>query len=95
MRIAILTVVTLVLGAGALQAQSPSQPSRESQRSKDQINDTLADCLKLWEPATHMTRQDWARTCKRVQTRLDNVRVEDVDALGKGSGRQSPRTSRQ
>lgn len=27
---------------------------------------TLADCMAMWEPATHMTRQDWRRTCRRT-----------------------------
>jgi hypothetical protein len=25
-----------------------------------------ADCLKLWEPATHMSRKDWDRACRRA-----------------------------
>lgn len=27
---------------------------------------TLADCMAMWEPATHMTREDWRRTCRRT-----------------------------
>jgi hypothetical protein len=26
----------------------------------------LAQCLRDWDAATHMTRQEWARTCRRV-----------------------------
>jgi hypothetical protein len=29
--------------------------------------------MKLWEPATHMSKTDWSRTCRRVQGRLDQV----------------------
>jgi hypothetical protein len=29
--------------------------------------------MKLWEPATHMTMQEWSRTCRRVQGRLDQI----------------------
>jgi hypothetical protein len=25
-----------------------------------------ADCLKLWEPATHMSRKEWDRACRRA-----------------------------
>lgn len=26
---------------------------------------SLADCMKLWERATHMTKQEWRATCQR------------------------------
>jgi hypothetical protein len=32
--------------------------------------DALASCLQLWEPATHMTRSEWTRACRRVDARL-------------------------
>lgn len=33
----------------------------------DQRNvDPLAQCLRDWDAATHMTKQEWARTCRRV-----------------------------
>ena len=25
----------------------------------------LADCMAIWEPATHMSKQQWKRTCDR------------------------------
>ena len=28
--------------------------------------DRLTQCLRDWDAATHMTRQEWARTCRRV-----------------------------
>ena len=28
--------------------------------------DHLAQCLRDWDAGTHMTRQEWARTCRRV-----------------------------
>ena len=30
--------------------------------------DGLEQCLRDWDAATHMTRQEWARTCRRVAT---------------------------
>jgi hypothetical protein len=32
--------------------------------------DALTSCLQLWEPATHMTRREWNRACRRVDARL-------------------------
>jgi hypothetical protein len=26
----------------------------------------LAECMRDWDAATHMTKQEWARTCRRV-----------------------------
>lgn len=28
----------------------------------------LAACLNLWEPATHMTKQQWKAVCMRIET---------------------------
>jgi hypothetical protein len=41
--------------------------------------------MRMWDAGTHMTKQGWARTCKRVQTRLDNLKV---DALLSKQSRQ-------
>jgi hypothetical protein len=32
--------------------------------------------MRLWDKATHMTKQEWSRTCRRVQSRLDQVRIK-------------------
>ena len=24
----------------------------------------MADCMAIWEPRTHMTKNEWRRTCK-------------------------------
>jgi hypothetical protein len=35
-------------------------------RSGASETDDLGQCLHDWDRATHMTRQEWARTCRRV-----------------------------
>jgi hypothetical protein len=35
---------------------APPPPSREKK---------LADCMAIWEKATHMTKDQWKRTCNR------------------------------
>ena len=30
-------------------------------------------CLEIWDPATHMTRREWDRACRRVAERLKDV----------------------
>jgi hypothetical protein len=76
-----------------------SEQSRKTQRGKNALNDGLADCMQLWDAGTHMTKQQWARTCKRVQSRIENLRaeslkVDSLDTLGRGRGKEA-RTSRE
>lgn len=51
---------------------------------KNPIGERYADCIKLWDSETHMSRADWARTCRRIENRLQNLQVEnmDVDVMG-------------
>jgi hypothetical protein len=46
--------------------------SQESKTGKN-AKETVADCLKQWDAATHMSKSDWATTCRRIQGRLDNI----------------------
>lgn len=43
---------------------------QERPRGPSTVDETLTSCLALWEPATHMSKQEWARACKRVAERL-------------------------
>jgi hypothetical protein len=47
-------------------------------------SERYADCVKLWDSGTHMSKQAWARTCRRIENRLQNLQVEnlDVDSMG-------------
>jgi hypothetical protein len=38
----------------------------EAAKTGDVGGDYLAQCLRDWDAATHMTKQEWARTCRRV-----------------------------
>ena len=70
-----LTTLRLLPSAPPLSGrQSPGPPqSREKQHDSD-----VADCMQMWDSGTHMTKQEWARTCKRVQSRLDNLKVDGL-----------------
>jgi hypothetical protein len=57
-------------------------------------NSAMADCIHLWDKGTHMTKEQWARTCKRIQTRLDNLKIENLDMKGLGV-RRMPGTTPQ
>ncbi len=52
-------------------------PPTANARSPDQ---EYKECLGLWEKATHMTRAEWAATCRRVQSRLNEVTGQPVSS---------------
>src|SRR4029077_4696028 len=82
---------------GAPAAPDPNQPATASggatgsaQRTgKNPITERYADCVKLWDNQTHMSKGEWSRTCRRIENRLQNLRVEnmDVDVSGPKSRR--------
>jgi len=77
MRLLHIAIVTLSLGAGATFAQIPTRtpPILSPLRLHDS---GVVDCMHMWDSGTHMTKQEWSRACKRVQTRLDGL---DGDAI--------------
>jgi hypothetical protein len=50
--------------------------------AKARAKENIAECMRLWDAATHMSKQQWARTCERIQTRLENLRIENMDFMG-------------
>jgi hypothetical protein len=52
-------------------AVADSRPERP--RGPSTVEDALSSCLVLWEPATHMTKGQWARACRRVAERLKDT----------------------
>jgi hypothetical protein len=43
---------------------------QERPRRPSTVEEALSSCLVLWDPATHMTKREWARACRRVAERL-------------------------
>ena len=56
------------------QRQSPSRP----QSRQNTYDRAVADCMQMWDAGTHMTKQEWSRSCRRVQTRLDNLNLDAI-----------------
>jgi hypothetical protein len=67
---------SLLLASGtAVDAQSAGREPRDPSKipsigSPDEIlkrgAEYLEQCMKDWDAATHMSQQDWRRTCQRV-----------------------------
>lgn len=49
---------------------------KESGKAKSAAADALASCLTMWDAATHMSRRQWARACRRVAERLKSTTLE-------------------
>jgi len=92
----IVTSMLLVLHAVAALAQTgTSAPAASSaapvppvSTTRSASQDSRAQCIAMWDAGTHMTRQEWAKTCARIHTRLENLKVEDLDVLGTGVRRK-------
>jgi len=56
--------ILVSVGVVAAQAASPSRDVESKIRADSA--EYLAKCMADWDAATHMTRQEWARTCRRV-----------------------------
>jgi len=73
-------------GAGRKQptAKGGCQGSRDGRPGKSASSDGYSDCLRLWDSGTHMSKRAWSRTCRRIENRLQNLQVEnlDVDSMG-------------
>jgi hypothetical protein len=72
--------------AGAPAAPDPNLPAaasggraQSSRTGKNPINERYADCMKLWDNQTHMSKADWSKTCRRIENRLQNLNVENMD----------------
>jgi hypothetical protein len=69
---------------GPATSSIPSAPLKAATAGKEGPDAAMADCMRLWDKGTHMTKDQWARTCKRIQTRLDNLKIENLDMKGLG-----------
>ena len=86
MRVVVVFFCALGFGGSIVLAQSipaaaPSPAAKSAvtpPARKGQPIDGIAECMRLWDAATHMTRQEWARTCRRIQSRLENLKVENL-----------------
>jgi|GEM_PF-1485136 len=68
---------------------------KDKDAARRAAKEAIAECMRLWDAATHMTRQEWARTCARIQSRLENLRLENLDMSGPSPARARKGGSRQ
>ena len=99
MRIPVIFVILMMfaLSTGAAAQTGTSVPvppasarpaAPEATVRKSAIEDSKAECIKMWDAGTHMSKQEWANTCARIQTRLESLKVDDLDVSGTGVRRK-------
>jgi hypothetical protein len=93
MRIAAVVILSVGLGAGSVLAQG-APPAKapeaaptpliapEAKTAKARAKENIAECLRMWDAGTHMTKQQWARTCERIQSRLESLSIENLEPMG-------------
>ena len=59
--------------------------------AKEQAKEALADCMRLWDKGTHMSKAEWATTCRRIQGRLDNLKVDPAQSVSAPKRQRSAR----
>jgi hypothetical protein len=81
-------LATCTAGAALAQTSPPPQPKAgvaapaqkapgKPQAAKtDPGIDAYTSCVSQWEKSTHMSRQEWARACRRVADRIQNLVVK-------------------
>ena len=72
-----LTTLRILPRTTSTLAISPHRQSLPQSREREHDN-AVADCMETWDSGTHMTKREWGRTCKRVQSRLDNLKVDGL-----------------
>ena len=86
MRSLILPALLFTLGADLAAAQVapvPPAPASTLPKAREPVSaqnrtdaDAIADCDRMWDRGTHMTKQEWSRTCRRVQNRLQQNQIK-------------------
>ena len=63
----------------AKKADPPAaKPAAAKTAEAKPATDGLEQCLRDWDAATHMTRQEWARTCRRVAANRSKFQREQL-----------------
>jgi hypothetical protein len=63
--------LSLRLAGGVALAQTDS-----SARFQQLYKEYLDTCMRDWDAATHMTKEEWSRTCRRLANERAKFRVE-------------------
>jgi len=84
-KLALIAALAATLVAGPVYARSPeAQADAQTPKADDLSTGTidaaprskekrLEDCMAIWEPATHMSKKEWRRTCNSQLDEFPNL----------------------
>jgi hypothetical protein len=73
------TIVSLSAGIAFAEVVAPpppanvAPPSTEAAAKRSITEAAVADCERMWDRGTHMTKKEWSQTCRRVQDRIQQL----------------------
>ena len=84
MRVMLSMAVVGVCAASAALAQTNPPPGKSHGKAqpiqpstvKEVGTEAFASCVSQWEKATHMSKVEWERACRRVANRLQNLTIK-------------------
>jgi hypothetical protein len=53
-----------------------ARPQADVRAKPSTFSEAVADCEQMWDRGTHMSRKEWSQTCRRVQTRLQSLKIK-------------------
>jgi hypothetical protein len=65
--------------------------SRRRRSPEGEYEDAIADCMRMWDARTHMTKRDWLRTCKRFEARVEGLKLDAIVPVAKITSQKSAR----
>jgi hypothetical protein len=71
-----LMVISLLCTVGHVSAVQAANDPELTVSEKELAETYFKDCMKDWDDATHMTRKDWERTCRRVTNDRARFRMQ-------------------
>jgi len=77
-------------------ATAPAQGQSATGRTgRNPADYSVAECVAMWEAATHMSKQEWRTACQRVQNRLENLHVDGRDPQEAAKQKRPARAAQQ
>jgi len=76
------TMVCLSASIAFAEVVAPPRPagvapsSAEAASKRSALETAVADCERVWDRGTHMTKKEWSQTCRRVQDRLQLLEMK-------------------
>jgi hypothetical protein len=58
--------LSLVVVSGGAYAQSDQRPKNATSNDGARLAAMYLQCMQDWDAGTHLTKQDWERTCRRL-----------------------------